>query len=215
MDAPEVRCEEVVPTLAVGDVPAAIAWYRDVLGFEERWRWGDPPTHVGIALDHVELHLSATPPDPGANWLYFVVSDVDRLHERILAAGGSVEHAPEDQEWGMREVALRDPVGNRLTFASPGIVREPKLSVTREELSVRLESRIVAVLRSLSEHKGMDMTELLEETLLHTFEKMPHGGVASPHTRADLDRIEELKRAHGLDYDVHASYRFVEGDGSS
>ena len=115
----------------------------------------------------------------------------------------------------MREVALRDPVGNRLTFASPGIVREPKLSVTREELSVRLESRIVAVLRSLSEHKGMDMTELLEETLLHTFEKMPHGGVASPHTRADLDRIDELKREHGLDYDVHASYRFVEGDGSS
>ena len=110
----------------------------------------------------------------------------------------------------MREIAVRDLVGNHLTFASPCIVREPKLPIEREAVSLRLESRIVSVLRSLAEHKQMDLTELLEETLLHTFEKMPHGGVASPHTRSDLDRIAELKEAHGLDYDVHASYRFVE-----
>lgn len=48
-----------------------------------------------------------------------------------------------------------------------------------------------------------------EETLLHTFEPLGDG-VASPHTRGDLRYIQKLKRKHGIDYDSHASYRFVE-----
>ena len=35
-------------------------------------------------------------------------------------------------------------------------------------------------------------------------------GVASPHTRRTLMHIQELKKKHGIDYDSHASYRFVE-----
>jgi hypothetical protein len=51
---------------------------------------------------------------------------------------------------------------------------------------------------------------MLEETLLHTFEKMPRGGVASPHTAKTLAHIQALKKKHRIEYDVHASYRFVE-----
>lgn len=55
----------------------------------------------------------------------------------------------------------------------------------------------------------MSLTNCLEETLLHTFEPLGDG-VASPHTKGDLRYIQELKRKHGIDYDSHASYRFVE-----
>jgi hypothetical protein len=34
--------------------------------------------------------------------------------------------------------------------------------------------------------------------------------VASPHTRSQLQHIQQLKKKHGIDYDSHASYRFVE-----
>ena len=34
--------------------------------------------------------------------------------------------------------------------------------------------------------------------------------VASPHTKSDLRHIQELKKKQGIDYDSHASYRFVE-----
>ena len=44
---------------------------------------------------------------------------------------------------------------------------------------------------------------------LHTFEPLGDG-VASPHTKSDLRYIQELKHKHGIDYDSHASYRFVE-----
>jgi hypothetical protein len=39
--------------------------------------------------------------------------------------------------------------------------------------------------------------------LLHTSE-----GVG-PHTKTTLRYIQELKKKHGIDYDSHASYRFV------
>lgn len=206
-----IRCEEVVPTLAVGDVEPAIQWYVDVLGFAESWRWGDPPVHAGMLLDRVEVHLSATAPAPGGGWLYFVVDEVDDLHERYTAAGAEIERAPEDQPWGMRELAIRDHVGNALVFGAPCIVREPKLPIEREAVPIRMESRMLAVLRDLADHKGLSLDELLEETVLHTFE--PWGdGVASPHTAADIEHIQDLKDAHGIGYDVHASYRFVERD---
>lgn len=200
----------VVPTLAVGDVRAGIAWYRDHLGFVEEWAWGDPPSHASISLSGVIVHLSATNPDPGGNWLYFTVPDVDGVYERLTAAGIETSHPPEDQEWGMREIAFRDLAGNHLTFGSPTIVREPKMEVEREEVSIRLERRLAAVVRDLAEHKGMTLGEFFEETLLHSFEPVDGGGVASPHTAADHRRLGELREKHGIDYDCHASYRFEE-----
>ena len=52
--------------------------------------------------------------------------------------------------------------------------------------------------------------EMLEETFLHTFEKVKGDGVASPHAERTFPVIEQLKRKHGIDYETHASYRFVE-----
>jgi hypothetical protein len=89
--------------------------------------------------------------------------------------------------------------------------REPKMQVERVPIEARVEKRLADLMRDLAWHKNMTMGEMLEETFLHTFEKVPRGGVASPHTEKTLSHIQELKRKHGIDYDVHASYRFVEG----
>lgn len=83
------------------------------------------------------------------------------------------------------------------------------MEIERVDVPVRLEKRLAAVLEDLAAFKRMTVSRCLEETLLHTFEPVGDG-VASPHTRADLRRIQELKKTHGLDYDAHASYRFVE-----
>lgn len=76
-------------------------------------------------------------------------------------------------------------------------------------MPVRLEKRLAAVLADLAAHKRMSLSSCLEETLLHTFEPLGDG-VASPHTKSDLRFIQELKKKPGIDYDSHASYRFVE-----
>jgi len=60
------------------------------------------------------------------------------------------------------------------------------------------------VLHDLAKHKRMSVTSCFEEMLLHTNE-----GVG-PHTKSTLRYIQELKQKHGIDYDSHASYRFIE-----
>jgi len=77
------------------------------------------------------------------------------------------------------------------------------------DVPVRLEKRLAALLHDLAEHKHMSLNSCLEEILLHTNEPLGDG-VASPHTRGQLTYIQELKKKHGIDYDSHASYRFVE-----
>jgi hypothetical protein len=49
----------------------------------------------------------------------------------------------------------------------------------------------------------------MEETFLHTFELFGEG-IASPHIKSKLRQIEELKKRHGIDYNVHASYCLTE-----
>jgi len=50
----------------------------------------------------------------------------------------------------------------------------------------------------------MSVTSCLEEILLHNCD-----GVG-PHTKSGRNYIQKLKAKHGIDYDSHASYRFVE-----
>ena len=143
-DGPESRCQQVIPTLGVGDVASALEYYADVLGFSEAWRWGDPPDHAGLTLGTAEVHLSARAPNPGGGWLYFIVPDVDALHATYLERGVDIGHEPRDQEWGMRELPVRDLVGNELVFAAPCVVREPKLPIERERLAGKVTEKVLA-----------------------------------------------------------------------
>jgi uncharacterized glyoxalase superfamily protein PhnB len=43
-------------------------------------------------------------------------TDVDELHERMVAAGITVTQPPTDQPWGHRNVAVEDPSGLAVTF---------------------------------------------------------------------------------------------------
>jgi hypothetical protein len=84
--------------------------------------------------------------------------------------------------------------------------------VKRTAIEARLEERLALVLRDLASITNRSLGEVLEETLLHSFEAVPgvRGAVASPHTPATLELIDELKRKHSLDYDTHDSHRFTE-----
>jgi hypothetical protein len=84
------------------------------------------------------------------------------------------------------------------------VAREPKLLVKRAQTGVRMEERLVKVLKAVAELGDMTLGELLEDMALHAFDG---GQVFGPKTRRQIDT---LKKVYGLDYDVHASYRFAE-----
>ena len=93
------------------------------------------------------------------------------------------------------------------------IEAEPKVAVERVQLGVRMEKRMVQVLKGLAEFKDMTLGQLLEEIVLHSFEAAPgqEGQMcASPHGKKSLAAIVDLKRIYGMDYDAHAGYGFRE-----
>lgn len=196
------------------DVPAAVAFYTQRLGFSLGFTWGEPVRFGGVNLGKVQVFLEAAAPPRSATSVFFVVEDVEALYAFHAAQGVEVLVPPGDREYGIRDYTVRDLAGNRLTFGQNIYSVGEPVPIERVDVPVRLEKRLAAVLADLATHKRMSLSSCLEETLLHTFE--PFGdGVASPHTQTDLRVIQQLKAKHGIDYDCHASYRFVERSGAA
>jgi hypothetical protein len=90
---------------------------------------------------------------------------------------------------------------------------EIKQKVERVQLGVRMELRLVKVLKGLAEFNDETLGELLEKIVLHSFEPVPGEegeSCASPHSKAGLKAIEDLKKVYGLDYETHNARNFAE-----
>lgn len=79
-----------------------------------------------------------------------------------------------------------------------------KLVVERVQTGVRLEKRLLKVLKALAEFYDLSLGDLLEGIVLHAFEGK------SPFSPETLQRIADLKKVYGLDLDATASHRLVE-----
>lgn len=206
---PTVDCTRQHPSICVPDVLAAAHYYVESLGFSLGFTWGDPPAIAGVNLGDVQIFLERGTPSPEGVALYFVVGNADELFEFQRENGATVLAPPADRDYGLRDYRVRDPYGYPVSFGHYIYSAGPSIEIERVDVPVRLEKRLAAVLTDLAAFKRMSLTSCLEETLLHTMEPL-RDGVASPHTPRDLREIQALKAKHGLDYDCHASYRFVE-----
>ena len=112
---PQHQLHSIMPELPLADVPAGVAYYREVLGFEVNYQQHD----LGVMdRDEVRLLLIAkTERHTGIGSCCFYVNDVDALHAELTASGANIQGQPVSHPWGLREFQVLDPEGNRLTFA--------------------------------------------------------------------------------------------------
>jgi hypothetical protein len=76
--------------------------------------------------------------------------------------------------------------------------------IERTQTGVRIEKRILKVLKALAEYHDMSLGDLLEGIVLHVFEgKSPFGGES-------LKRISDLKKIYGLDLTAAHSHKLIE-----
>ncbi|HJS59961.1 MAG TPA: hypothetical protein VKA01_17775 [Vicinamibacteria bacterium] len=80
-----------------------------------------------------------------------------------------------------------------------------RIRVERVQTGVRLEKRLLKVLKALADYHDISLGDLLEGIVLHAFEGKPPFGDDS------LRRVADLKRVFGLDLDARASHRLYEG----
>ena len=75
------------------------------------------------------------------------------------------------------------------------------LKVERVQTGVRLEKRLLKVLKALAEYHDLTLGDLIEGIVLHAFEGKP------PFSTQTLKLIADLKRIYKLDLDARASGR--------
>jgi hypothetical protein len=80
----------------------------------------------------------------------------------------------------------------------------PILRVERVQTGVRIEKRLLKVLKALAEFFEISLGDLLEGIVLHAFEGK------SPFDEETQQRIAILKEVYGLDYDASHSHRLFE-----
>ncbi|HLX06445.1 MAG TPA: hypothetical protein VKY89_01145 [Thermoanaerobaculia bacterium] len=78
------------------------------------------------------------------------------------------------------------------------------VEVERVQTGVRMEKRILKVLKALAELHDLSLGDLLEGIVLHAFEGK------SPFGAETLRQVVELKRIYGLDLDAGASHHLRE-----
>jgi catechol 2,3-dioxygenase-like lactoylglutathione lyase family enzyme len=121
--------------LPQNDPDAALAFYRDILGFEVRMdvgyegmRWitvgpvGQPSTAIVLyppaASPGVTDEESRTIAEMMAKGTYAGVNlatpDLDSVFGRLQASDAEVVQEPTDQPYGVRDCAFRDPAGNMI-----------------------------------------------------------------------------------------------------
>jgi hypothetical protein len=81
--------------------------------------------------------------------------------------------------------------------------------VERVQTGLRLEKRLLKVLKALAELYDLSLGDLLEGIVLHAFEGKPPFGEESRR------RIRELEKIYGLDLEAADSHRLVEQPGAT
>jgi len=92
--------------------------------------------------------------------------------------------------------------GARRTKNSTG----DKLVVERIQTGVRMEKRLVKILKALAEYHDLNLGDLLEGIVLHAFEGK------SAFDGETLRVIADLKKVYGFDLDAAASHRLTDTD---
>jgi hypothetical protein len=90
------------------------------------------------------------------------------------------------------------------TSSGSAVSRHDRLVVDRVQTGVRIEKRMLKVLKAFAELRDMSLGDLLEGIVLHAFDNK------TPFSTESLKRIGSLKEIYGLDLDASASHHLHE-----
>ena len=94
-----------------------------------------------------------------------------------------------------------------IMMVSESSTKKDKVHIERVQTGVRIEKRMLKVLKAIAEYLDMSLGDLIEGIVLHAFDGNP-----SPLDGDIPERIEMLKQVYDMDYDSSAAHNFIEID---
>lgn len=116
----------VAPQFLVDDLEAAIAYYRDRLGFDVDFNYQS--FYAAVSRDGFAIHLKCAPKTVSDrlhrkenNHLdaYIGVTGVNALHDELRGRGALITRSLQAQPWSCLDFYVEDPDGHILCFSEP------------------------------------------------------------------------------------------------
>lgn len=79
------------------------------------------------------------------------------------------------------------------------------IPVERVQTGVRIEKRLLKVMKAVAEMRDITLGDLIEGVMLHAFDGK------QPFSAETLAKVTELKRIYGLELDATAAHRLRDG----
>ena len=125
----DLRFERATACVFVTDFDRALAFYRDTLGFDVVYTYGEPAFWGEVLRDGARLNLRHVDESPWQDGVrdaeqllsaYVLVTDAKALFLEHQSQGVDFFERLQQKPWGSNEYTVRDPDGNLLLFGSPG-----------------------------------------------------------------------------------------------
>jgi uncharacterized glyoxalase superfamily protein PhnB len=115
------------PQLFVADISASCAYYKQTLGFDIVFTYGEPPFYAQVTRGGARLNFRCVDAPVFVSGIrereqllsaYVPVRNVEALYREYQAAGADFHQPLEHKPWGTLEFVLRDPDGNLICCGS-------------------------------------------------------------------------------------------------
>ncbi|QWH37817.1 MULTISPECIES: hypothetical protein [Bacillus cereus group] len=84
--------------------------------------------------------------------------------------------------------------------------KNTKVKVERVQTGIRMEKRMVKVLKAMAEYHDISLGVLLERIVLHSFENK------SVFSDASLEKVKAIKEVYDMDYGLEISRQWNDSD---
>jgi catechol 2,3-dioxygenase-like lactoylglutathione lyase family enzyme len=106
----------IASTIAVRDLPRALAFYVSVMGMHVTFENGNPAGFAILERDAAELHLTVARDHRASthNVAHLLVTDATELYDHLIGHGIRIVKGLRDADHGLRGFVFADPDGNRI-----------------------------------------------------------------------------------------------------
>jgi len=129
----ELFLSHAEPVLAVTNVIETVEYWHDVLGFPNKWTWGEPPNHGGVTWQGVFIQFSQYPKlalVSQGNSIFIRTKNLENFYQFHKNKNAEIVEPLENKPWGMAGYTLRDINGYYVVFAGAPISNKPKSAPT-------------------------------------------------------------------------------------
>jgi len=137
----------VEPILAVADIVQTVNYWHEVLGFPEKWTWGEPPNYGGVSWCGVSVQFSQDEKLASVsrgNAIFIKVKNLETLYDFHQKRNAVIAEPLENKPWGMAGYTVQDINGYYIIFAGAPISGK-RLPSTETPTNVKIIHRAPTV----------------------------------------------------------------------